>query len=182
MVFICGQRKPEASALRDFFFPNGYVNYLTSVIGKLSQTNLPLSLCFSCRGVKIHFLRLCSEKLRRQSPPLADLWDGTSASFTSLLIPTWTPFGSYTRMSGARMLQDLLCGTEHLLTQPREQSSEEKGSTTVPKCSAPTRKLWLPWKIPVSLEAAEHESEQWEVKWSFIFKQQCLLMYLVPDK
>lgn len=148
MVFICGQRKPEASAPRDFFFSNGYVNYLTSVIGKLSQTNLPLSLSFSCRGVKIHFLRLCSEKLRRQSPPLTELWDGTSALFRSLLIPTWTTFGSYTRMSGARMLQDLFCGTEHLLTQPREQSSEEKGSTTVPKMLCSSQKALAPMKNP----------------------------------
>lgn len=50
MVFICGQRKPKVNAQRDFFFSNGYVNYLTSVIGKLSQTNLPLSLCFLLQG------------------------------------------------------------------------------------------------------------------------------------
>lgn len=111
-----------------------------------------------------------------------ELRDGTSAVFRSWQIPTWTPFGSYTGMPGARMLQDLLCGTEHLLRQPREQSSKEKGSTTVPKCSTLARELSLPWKIPMSLEAAEHRSEQWEVKWGFIFKQQCSLMCLVPDK
>lgn len=181
MVFICGQRKPKANAPRDFFFfSNGYVNYLTSVIGKLSQTNLPLSLCFGCREVKIHFLRFWNEKLRRQSPPLMELWDSTSALFRSLLIPTWTPFGSYTGMPGTRMLQVLLCGTEHLLGQHRVL--RRKGAQLLPNALLQPESSCSHEKSPHPRRQQGKKSEQWEVKWGFIFKQQCLLMYLVPDK
>lgn len=157
MVFICGQRKPKVNAQRDFFFSNGYVNYLTSVIGKLSQTNLPLSLCFSCREVKSHFSRFWSEKLRRQSLPLMELWDSQ--------VPYSDPYWSLPEHLLGATQGCLRPGCSKICPVGQHiswaQSSKEKGSTTVPKCSAPARKLSLPWKIPMSPEAADHK--EWAV-------------------
>lgn len=177
MVFICGQRKPKANAPGDFFFSDGYVNYLTSVIGKVSQTNLPLSLCSNSTGVKIHFSRFWSEKLRRHSPPLMEFQDSTSALFTSLLLPAWTHFGRYTGMPGTRMLQDLPWGTQHLLRQPRVPGRKEHSCSQM-LCSS--QKVFAPMKnphVPVGSRA-----QKWTVGGKMRFYFQCLSVYLVPDK